>query len=112
MSGSAPWQTWLIALAIVLWGGVQYGLAFYTLRDLRRRPRVRGDNKVVWALVILALPMVGALLYASIGPTSFIPRPHRPPSRPPGWDTRDTAQDQTIPERSTGSGRSEGSSAA
>ena len=79
------WQTWLLALAIVVWGGVQYALAVYTLRDLWRRPRVRGDNKVVWALVILALPLVGALLYASLGPTSFMPRPHRPPSRPQGW---------------------------
>ena len=76
------WQTWLTALLIVLWGSAQYGLAAYTLRDLQRRPRVRGDNKVAWALIILALPLVGALLYASIGPTSFLPRPNRPPTHP------------------------------
>jgi len=88
MSGS--WQTWLTAVAIVVWGGGQYALAYYTLRDLWRRPRVRGDNKVAWALVILALPFVGALLYASIGPTSFLPRANRPPNRPPGWTTDET----------------------
>ena len=82
MSWGWSWQTWLLAAAIVVWGGVQYGLVVYTLRDLLRRPRVRGDNKVVWAIVILALPMVGALLYATIGPTSFLPRPSRPSPQP------------------------------
>lgn len=67
-------QTWLIVVGIVLWAAVQYGLAYWTLRDLARRPRVRGNNKVVWALVILVLPLAGALLYAWMGPTSFLPR--------------------------------------
>ncbi len=48
-------QTWLLALAIVAWAALQYGLVVWALRDLVRRPRVRGDNKVVWALVILTL---------------------------------------------------------
>ena len=72
-------QIWLQAFAIVFWAAVQYGLVVWTLRDLVHRPRVRGDNKVIWAIVILTLPIVGALLYASIGPTSFLPRPPRPP---------------------------------
>ena len=72
-------HTWLLALAIVAWGAVQYGLVVWTIRDLVRRPRVRGDNKVFWALVILTLPLVGALVYASLGPTSFLPRTGRPP---------------------------------
>ena len=80
------WQTWLLGTAIVLWGAMQYGLVYYTLRDLLRRPRVRGDNKVVWALVILTLPLVGALLYASIGPTSFLPRGARLPAARPAAD--------------------------
>lgn len=73
-------QTWLLVLGIVLWAAVQYGLAYWTLRDLARRPRVRGDNKVVWALVILVLPFGGALLYAWMGPTSFLARAPRSPS--------------------------------
>ncbi len=68
------WQRWVLAAAVVVVGAAQYGLVVYALRDLARRPRVRGDNKVVWALVILALPFVGALLYAAVGPTSFLPR--------------------------------------
>lgn len=73
----------MLALGIVVWGAVQYGLVYWTLRDLHRRPRVRGDNKVVWALIILTLPLVGALLYATMGPTSFLPRPGRPPGTSP-----------------------------
>jgi hypothetical protein len=57
---------------------IQYGLAIYTIRDLIRRPRVRGGNKVAWGLIILVLPFVGALLYGVMGPTSFLPRPNRP----------------------------------
>jgi uncharacterized membrane protein YhaH (DUF805 family) len=72
-------QTSLLVLAILLWTVAQYGLAYRALRDLARRPRVRGDNKVVWALVILILPFVGALLYAWMGPTSFLPRASRLP---------------------------------
>lgn len=82
------WQTWLLAILIVLLGLTQYGLMAYAIRDLLRRPRVRGGNKVLWALAILTLPFVGALIYTIYGPTSFIPRPDRPPSRPPGWEER------------------------
>ncbi len=72
-------HTSLLALSIVLWAAAQYALAYGALRDLSRRPRVRGDNKVVWALVILILPFIGALLYAWMGPTSFLPRSSRLP---------------------------------
>lgn len=74
-------ERWLVAVLIVIVGALQYGLAVYTLRDLSRRPRVRGDNKTAWGLLILALPFAGALIYAVMGPTSFLPRPHRPPRR-------------------------------
>jgi len=61
-----------------------YGLQVHALRDLRRRPRVRGDNKVLWALLILCLPIGGALIYLSAGPTSFIARPDGRPRSPDG----------------------------
>lgn len=75
------WQTTLLAALVVLWAAIQYGLALHALRDLNRRPRVRGNNKVVWALVILGIPIVGALVYTVYGPTSFIgrERPRTPP---------------------------------
>lgn len=62
----------VLALA-VLW----YGLQVVALRDLRVRPRVRGDNKLLWAFAILCVPYVGALGYLSLGPTSFLSRPVR-----------------------------------
>jgi hypothetical protein len=40
---------------------------------------VRGDSKVGWGLLILAVPFIGALIYGIMGPTSFLPRPNRPP---------------------------------
>jgi len=61
-------------LLVVLWATAQYGLAAHALLDLRRRPTVRGNNKVVWVLVILGVPIAGALIYTVYGPTSFIRR--------------------------------------
>lgn len=68
------WQDGLTVAGFLALTALWYGLQAYALRDLVRRPRVRGDNKVVWGLVILCLPFVGALVYLSAGPTSFLPR--------------------------------------
>jgi hypothetical protein len=92
MPGTWTLQTWLLAFGIVLWAVAQYGLAYWTLRDLSRRPRVRGDNKVLWALLILTVPLVGALLYTWMGPTSFLPRPTRAAApADPATDSETTA---------------------
>ena len=80
------WQRWILAVVIVIVGTAQYGLMVHAVRDLIRRPTVRGGNKAAWALVILIVPIAGALVYASLGPTSFLPRPDRPPRRPPATD--------------------------
>jgi hypothetical protein len=77
------WERWGLVVAILLIAAAQYGLVGYALRDLRRRPSVRGENKVLWALVILTLPFLGPLVYAYMGPTSFLPRGSRPPRRAP-----------------------------
>lgn len=64
----------LLVLSIsLLW----YGLQIHAIRDLLRRPRVRGNKKALWALLILCVPIAGALIYLSLGPTSFIPREAR-----------------------------------
>lgn len=68
------WQTVVLVLLVLLWAVAQYGLAAHALLDLNRRPTVRGNNKVVWALVILGIPIAGALIYTVYGPTSFIRR--------------------------------------
>lgn len=68
-------QTAMLATLIVILGVAQYALCVQAIRDLVRRPRVRGENKVLWGLAILGLPIGGAILYNWMGPTSFIHRP-------------------------------------
>ncbi|MDQ3655501.1 MAG: PLD nuclease N-terminal domain-containing protein [Chloroflexota bacterium] len=68
-------QTAMLATLIVILGAAQYALCVQAIRDLVRRPRVRGENKVLWGLGILCLPIGGAILYNWMGPTSFIHRP-------------------------------------
>lgn len=67
-------QTIVMATLIAGIGAIQYILMTQAIRDLIRRPRVRGGNKVSWGLAILCLPIAGALIYAWMGPTSFIRR--------------------------------------
>ena len=55
-------KTLLLICAVLLWACVQYGLMAWALRDLMRRPRVRGDNKILWGMLILTVPVIGALL--------------------------------------------------
>jgi hypothetical protein len=76
-------QTALAIALVVGLGAAQYTLAFQALRDLVRRPRVRGGNKVAWALLILCVPIAGALIYSWMGPTSLLRRPQAPPAAPP-----------------------------
>lgn len=65
-------QTVLLSLAIIAFGGLQYTLVYQAISDLMRRPRVRGDIKTSWALLILCVPIAGALAYGWLGPTSFL----------------------------------------
>jgi hypothetical protein len=77
-------KTFLLVCAVLLWAGVQYGLIVWAIRDLLGRSRVRGDNKLLWGMVILTVPILGALLYAVIAPmTPFarVPRLIVPPRR-------------------------------
>jgi hypothetical protein len=67
-------QNLVLATVIVAIGAAQYTLAYQAIRDLIRRPRVRGNNKMSWAIVILCLPVLGAFLYSWMGPTSFVRR--------------------------------------
>lgn len=81
-------RTVLLAAALLLWIGIQYGLIVWAVRDLSLRPRVRGGNKATWALLILIVPVIGPLIYAVYGPASFMPRPpssmaNRTVNRPP-----------------------------
>jgi hypothetical protein len=63
-----------LLILVLLLSVAYYGLSTLALRDVWRRPAVRGDNKVLWVLVILCLPILGALLYGFMGAASFLPR--------------------------------------
>jgi hypothetical protein len=78
-------KTVLLVFAVLLWAGVQYGLMAWAVRDLLRRPRVRGDNKMLWAILILTVPVIGALFYTAVAPVTPMARAPRllaPPRRP------------------------------
>jgi hypothetical protein len=82
-------KTILLICAVLLWSAVQYGLMAWAIRDLLRRGRVRGDTKVLWGLLILTIPVVGALFYAAVAPIEPLARPPRlvvPPRRFPARD--------------------------
>ncbi len=70
-------KTLLLICAVLLWAGVQYGLMAWAVRDLVRRPRVRGDNKILWAMLILTVPVIGALFYAAVAPMTPVARTPR-----------------------------------
>ena len=49
---------WLIPLFII-----QLSLMIIALVDLVRRQMVRGDSKVVWALIIIFINLIGPIVY-------------------------------------------------
>jgi len=68
------WERWLLAILVLVLAAAQYGLVVIALRDLLRRPSVRGNNKVAWGLIIITIPFLGPMMYSYMGPTSFLPR--------------------------------------
>lgn len=65
------WQAWILAGLIAVFAALQYSLAWSAMVDLLHRPRVRGNSHTFWALAILCVPIIGALAYGAVGPTSF-----------------------------------------
>ena len=49
---------WLIPLIII-----ELGLMVIALVDLVKRDKVRGDSKVVWALIIIFVNTIGPIVY-------------------------------------------------
>jgi hypothetical protein len=65
MAGLKLEQILALLLPIVL---IQLGLMLVALVDLEREERrVRGGNKIVWALVIVFLNVIGPILYLTVG---------------------------------------------
>jgi len=46
---------------------IQLVLIGIALRDLARRKRVKGGNKLLWGLVIVFIQYIGPILYLTIG---------------------------------------------
>jgi hypothetical protein len=47
---------------------IQLGLMIWALYDMTRPDRkVRGDNKVVWALIVIFINIIGPVLYLFVG---------------------------------------------
>ena len=65
------WQIWTLATLVVMFAAIQYALVWSAIVDLLHRPSVRGSSHMFWALVITCIPVVGALAYGAIGPTSL-----------------------------------------
>jgi hypothetical protein len=65
MAGLKLEQIVALVLPIVL---IQLGLMVVALIDLEREERrVRGGNKVIWALIIVFLNVIGPILYLTVG---------------------------------------------
>lgn len=52
----------LIAIILPL-AAIQLGLMIWAFVDLVKREQVKGGNKLVWALVILLVNLVGPIVY-------------------------------------------------
>ena len=46
---------------------IELGLLIFALVDLIKRKRVRGDNKIVWAIIIVLIEIIGPCLYLLLG---------------------------------------------
>ena len=46
---------------------IQLTLLIIAIVDLVKRERVTGDNKIVWALVIIFINMIGPIIYLLVG---------------------------------------------
>jgi hypothetical protein len=57
-------QVWLLLIPLVL---IQIGLMVFALVDLVRRPKVKGDNKWVWGVVIVVVGIIGSIIYLVLG---------------------------------------------
>lgn len=46
---------------------IQLGLMIFALVDMVKRDKVKGGNKVVWALVIVLINIIGPIVYLIFG---------------------------------------------
>jgi len=65
MTGGIDWQPLLPLVAPLI--ALQLILMAVALYDLAKREHVLGGNKLVWALVILLVNMIGPVAYLLLG---------------------------------------------
>jgi hypothetical protein len=46
---------------------IELGLMIFALVDLIKREKVKGGNKIVWALVIIIINLIGPIVYLIFG---------------------------------------------
>jgi len=46
---------------------LEIGLLVFALLDVIKRRRVRGNNKIIWILVIVLVEIIGPIIYLAIG---------------------------------------------
>jgi hypothetical protein len=46
---------------------LQIGLLVFALLDVIKRKRVRGNNKIIWILIIVLVEIIGPIIYLAIG---------------------------------------------
>ncbi|MCL1885193.1 MAG: PLD nuclease N-terminal domain-containing protein [Dehalococcoidia bacterium] len=67
-AGIAIGIVWIISLLIIaVISLLSLGLMIWALVDVLRRENVRGDNKIIWVLVILLASVIGPIIYLAIG---------------------------------------------
>ncbi|OFW58041.1 MAG: hypothetical protein A2W01_07770 [Candidatus Solincola sediminis] len=56
-------ESWKLVVMLIPLVVIELGLMIIALVDLTRRTSVRGGNKIVWALVILLISLIGPIVY-------------------------------------------------
>ena len=46
---------------------LEIGLLVFALLDVIKRKRVRGNNKIIWVLIIVLVEIIGPIIYLAIG---------------------------------------------
>jgi len=57
-------QIWLLLIPLVI---VELGLMVFALVDLVRRPKVKGNNKLLWGILVVGIGIIGPLVYFILG---------------------------------------------
>jgi hypothetical protein len=65
---------WIIR--VVLFSIVHWVLAIIMLNDLASRKKVFGGHKAPWAIIVLAIPCFGSLIYLLFHPQVLYPDRH------------------------------------